>query len=85
MVVAARVAADGMSVVQVEVCLTDADGNRTSLDEAIRGMTQIREAVMPNRDLAEIYDRKYRLYLKTVQCLDGLWDEMQQMVEQSNG
>ena len=29
----------------------------------------------------EIYDRKYALYKKTVACLDGLWDEMQKLVD----
>ncbi len=51
------------------------------IDEAIRGMTQIHEAVQPNPALREIYDRKYRLYVRTIECLDGLWDEMQKMVE----
>ena len=58
-----------------------ATGEYPSLDEAIRNMTEIREAVMPNGDLAAVYDRKYHLYLRTIECLDGLWDEMQEMVE----
>ena len=58
-----------------------ATGEYPSLDEAIKNMTEIREAVMPNKDLAKVYDRKYHLYLRTIECLDGLWDEMQEMVE----
>ena len=53
------------------------------MDAAIQNMTEIREAVMPNKSLAEQYDRKYSLYLQVIDCLDSLWDKMQNMVEAS--
>lgn len=65
------------------IAAASAVGEYPSLDDAIRGMTQIKEAVQPNPALRDIYDQKYRLYVKTIECLDALWDDMQRLVEQS--
>ena len=61
-----------------------ATGEYPSMDEAIRNMTVVRCGIMPDTQKKDIYDRKYRLYRKTIDCLDGLWDEMQSLVEISN-
>ena len=58
-----------------------ATGEYPSMDEAIRNMTVVRCGIMPDTQKKDIYDRKYRLYRKTIDCLDGLWDEMQSLVE----
>ena len=58
-----------------------ATGEYASLDEAIKNMTVISETIHPDPSKAEIYDSKYRLYLRAIECLDGLWDEMQNLVE----
>ena len=47
-------------------------------------MTVVGRAITPNPELADIYDRKYAVYKKTLECLDGLWDEMQKLVELGN-
>lgn len=52
-----------------------------TLDEAISHMTQISETIQPNPQLAEIYNKKYALYVKAIECLDGLWTNMQELVE----
>jgi len=63
------------------IAAASATGEYSSLKEAIDHMTVIEKPVMPNPKYREIYDRKYALYVKTIQCLDGLWDDMQKLVE----
>ena len=36
----------------------------------------------PNPAVTGVYDRKYRLYVRTLEQLDGLWDEMQALIEE---
>lgn len=60
-----------------------ATGEYASLDEAVRNMTKISEPVMPDPSKADIYDKKYHLYVRAIESLDGLWDEMQELVEGS--
>ena len=56
-------------------------GDYDSLAEAAAHMCVISPAVLPDPEKKVIYDRKYALYCKTIECLDGLWDEMQQLIE----
>ena len=44
-------------------------------------MSPISPAVYPNPDLKDIYDEKYGLYTKAIDCLDGFWSDMQRVVE----
>ena len=60
-----------------------ATGAYASMDEAVEHMTVVSQAIAPNPELAETYNRKYELYVKTIECLDGLWDTMQKVVENS--
>lgn len=60
-----------------------ATGAYASMDDAVEHMTVVSQAIAPNPDLAEIYNRKYELYVRTIECLDGLWDTMQKVVENS--
>ena len=75
------VAAEEAGALGCAIAAAVATGTYASLNEAIGQMTVIHEPVRPNPELAEIYNRKYQLYLKTIECLDGLWDEMQALVE----
>ena len=59
-------------------------GDYAALDEAAAHMCRIAPAVQPRPEYARIYDRKYALYLRTIDCLDGLWDEMQALIEEEN-
>lgn len=54
-----------------------ATGEYSSLDEAADNMCELVEPVMPNPELKETYDKKYAMYLKTIECLDSLWDDIQ--------
>ena len=64
------------------IAVAAALGEYPSLETAINAMSTINTAVEPNREYADLYDRKYALYLKTIQCLDGLWDEMQAYIQE---
>lgn len=56
-------------------------GDYDGIEAAARGMCAVNAAVQPNAEKKEIYDRKFALYLKTIECLDGLWAQMQALSE----
>ena len=56
-------------------------GDYDSLEEAAGRMCTISEKIMPREEYREIYDSKYALYKKSIECLDGLWDDMQAVIE----
>ena len=58
-----------------------ATGEYPSLDEAIAHMAAFSDVIRPDPAKAEIYNAKYHLYLRAIDCLDGLWDDMQKLVE----
>ncbi len=59
-----------------------ATGEYPDLRGAVDAMTVVSRRFEPDPDRVGIYDRKYALYCKTVTCLDGLWDDMQAMIEE---
>ena len=58
-----------------------AAGEYAQIREAAEAMVSVGRRVLPDPGKKEIYDRKYRLYLRAIECLDPLWDEMQRMEE----
>ena len=44
-------------------------------------MTSVARRYEPDPAWIETYNRKYRLYVRTLEQLDGLWDEMQAVIE----
>ncbi len=58
-----------------------ATGIYPDLPTAIGNMSPVHPAVMPDPARKEIYDRKYHLYKRAIESLDGFWDEMQQLCE----
>ena len=48
-------------------------------------MCHIGRRVEPNEKNYDIYRRKYDLYLKTIDALDGLWSDMQSFIEYDPG
>lgn len=63
------------------VAVSVAVGTHKSLAEAMDKMCGISAIYYPDPDRAAVYDRKYKLYCRTVDCLNGLWGEMQQYCE----
>ena len=58
-----------------------ATGEYESLDQAIEHMASFSPVIQPDKSKAEIYNKKYALYVRAIECLDGLWDQMQELVE----
>lgn len=77
------VAADEAGALGCAIAAASATETYGSLKEAAEQMSDIHAAVQPRREYKEIYDRKYQLYKRTIECLDGLWNEMQELVEES--
>ena len=63
------------------IAAATAVGEYASLEEAARNMCPVGERVLPDPAAHEIYNRRYALYKRAVECLDGLWDEMQACIE----
>ncbi len=55
--------------------------NGSSLEEAEADMCRVGESFLPREEFAGAYDKKYELYLSTIDCLGGLWDSMQTLEE----
>ena len=58
-----------------------ATGEYATLDEAVANMSSVAGVYEPNRELADVYDWKYAMYVKSIGLLDGLWDDLQLLVE----
>jgi L-xylulokinase len=56
-------------------------GDYPTLGEAAKRMTSIAPTVLPDSTLKALYDRRYALYKKTIECLDPLWSEMQTQID----
>lgn len=50
------------------------------IKEAVDRMCKVTNYVTPNMEFKEIYQRKYSLYKKTIDCLDSMWDDMKDMI-----
>lgn len=64
------------------IAVATAIGDYASLDEAAAKMCRIAPAIKPRPEMSRIYDNKYLLYCKAIQCLDLFWDTMQQTMEE---
>ncbi len=63
------------------VAVAAAIGDYSSIADAVKGMCRISVPVLPDPGKAEIYRKKYDLYQKVISCLDGVWDELQTLIE----
>ena len=44
-------------------------------------MASFSPTIYPDAKRADIYDKKYRLYVRAIECLDSLWDDMQKLID----
>lgn len=77
------VEADEAGALGCAVAAAVAAGEYGSLEEAVGHMTSVSEPVLPDASRFRIYDRKYELYRASIDCLEGLWDRMQGLLESS--
>lgn len=56
-------------------------GYCSDLEEAAARMCHISTPILPVEENRAVYEKKYQLYLQTIQALDGLWDSMEQCRE----
>jgi len=56
-----------------------ASGEYADFAQATERMCRLAPAVLPNRANAEIYAKKYGMYLKVISALDAVWDDMRDM------
>ena len=62
-----------------------ATGEYPDLKSAVSSMTAVSQRFEPDPLRAEAYAHKYALYCKSIECLNGLWDDMQALIEESAG
>lgn len=77
------VAANETGALGCAIASAVAVGDYPDLSAAAAAMCRISEAVNPRPEYREVYDRKYALYRKTIECLDPLWLEMQSVIDAS--
>ena len=65
----------------IAIATAAATGEYASLEEATKHMASFSATIYPNMERSDIYDRKYRLYVRAIECLDGLWDDMQKVID----
>ena len=63
------------------VAAAAAVGIYDSLEAAAGKMCPMGDRVMPSPDTYAAYNQRYSLYLKALECLDPLWDDMQRCIE----
>lgn len=73
------VEADETGALGCAIAVAAAVGDYPSLDSAVAKMCRISGRIMPNPELRSVYDKKYALYKKVVEGLDGIWDQMQSL------
>lgn len=52
------------------------------IETAVKQMCHVIARYEPNPTLQAVYDKKYQLYCKTIEQLDGLWDSIQEFIEE---
>lgn len=58
-----------------------AAGDYPTIEDAAEAMCHICKRVEPNSGNFDIYRRKYAMYLKTIDALDAIWSDMQELIE----
>ena len=75
------VAANETGALGCAISVAAATGEYASLAEAAANMSSFSAPVYPNPEKTAIYEKKYQLYRKAIECLDGLWPQMQDLID----
>lgn len=63
------------------IAVAAAVGDYEDVAQAAAHMCAMAPAVLPRKEKAAIYEKKYALYKRVIEGLDGVWDEMQALIE----
>lgn len=63
------------------IAAATAIGEYPSLEDAAKVMCPLGERVMPRPETFDVYNQRYALYKMTIDCLDPLWNDMQNSIE----
>ena len=63
----------GCAVISAVAC-----GDYPNMETAVSQMCRLGSRIYPDSERADIYEEKYKLYCKTIELLDGLWDSIQE-------
>ena len=66
------------------VAVAAALGDYKDAADAAAHMCRSVSRVLPRPDAAKVYEEKYALYLKTIECLNALWPDMQRFMEENH-
>ncbi len=58
-----------------------AAGEYKDIKQAAKNMCNVARPVMPNPDKVSVYEKKYKLYKRTIEALDILWDDVEQYLD----
>ena len=61
------------------IAVAAALGDYPTLHDAAQNMCTVSSAVYPNPEISS-YEEKYKLYRKTIACLNDLWDDMERIL-----
>lgn len=76
------VAAGETGTLGCAVAVAAALGDQPDPARAAARMCRVSPPLLPDPEAARAYDKKYALYRKTIDCLDGLWPDMQDLIEE---
>ena len=62
------------------IAIAAAVGDYDSVNDAADHMCRIGSPVMPRQDAHDGYEKKYQLYRKVIDALDGVWSDMQDII-----
>ncbi len=74
------VAANETGALGCAIAVAVAVGDYDNITAACTHMCNIVSVSLPNLDKAAVYEKKYHLYKRAIECLDPLWDNMQALV-----
>ena len=62
------------------IAIGAAVGDYKDVKDAADHMCRIGNAVQPRKWAHDLYEKKYRLYKKVIDALDGVWGDMQEII-----
>ena len=75
------VTADEAGALGCAMAVAVAVGDADDAADAVRRMVGVGRTFVPHGGAGAAYDRKYRLYRRAIECLDGLWGELAELTE----